>query len=125
MTAGLFEQIRCLLLSTRGPCLSMIVFGAESICLVKVAAGGQAVAVQESGISWKQDRHKYARIPASNFQTVPALRGGAGINGTLDADEHFIVWMRPAALPNFRKLWGTVQQDIPKGTILSVTIQNR
>jgi hypothetical protein len=23
-------------------------------------------------------------------------------------DEHFIVWMRTAGLPNFRKLWGSV-----------------
>lgn len=26
-------------------------------------------------------------------------------------DEHFIVWMRTAGLPNFRKLWGKVEGD--------------
>lgn len=84
------------------------------------------LAIDESNISWDQDRrHKYALIPPQNFQTVPALRGGASINTTLDRDEHFIVWMRPAALPNFRKLWGRINQDIPQGTILSVAIDNR
>ena len=29
--------------------------------------------------------------------------------------EHFIVWMRTAGLPNFRKLWGKIDQDLKKG----------
>lgn len=29
---------------------------------------------------------------------------------------HFIVWMRTAGLPNFRKLWGEIKQDLKKGT---------
>ena len=27
-------------------------------------------------------------------------------------DEHFIVWMRTAGLPNFRKLWGKIEEDL-------------
>ena len=59
-----------------------------------------------------------------------ASRGGGG--PTLDsrptcpvqsiADEHFIVWMRPAALPNFRKLYGHIDTDIPQGTTLTFTV---
>ena len=30
-------------------------------------------------------------------------------------DEHFIVWMRPSGLPNFRKLWGRIHQDLEPG----------
>jgi hypothetical protein len=26
--------------------------------------------------------------------------------------EHFIVWMRTAGLPNFRKLYGKIEEDI-------------
>jgi len=31
-------------------------------------------------------------------------------------NEHFIVWMRTAGLPNFRKLWGKIETDLPAGT---------
>ena len=30
-------------------------------------------------------------------------------------DEHFIVWMRTSGLPNFRKLWGRIHQDLEPG----------
>jgi hypothetical protein len=30
--------------------------------------------------------------------------------------EHFIVWMRTAGLPSFRKLWGKINADLPAGT---------
>jgi len=40
-------------------------------------------------------------------------------------DEHFIVWMRTAGLPNFRKLWGKIDsQDLEAGTY-NVEIKNR
>lgn len=97
----------------------------KSSC-IKVTIEGAAVAIDESGISWYQDRdHKYADILPSNFQTVSALRGGAAMNTTLNRDEHFIVWMRPASMPNFRKLWGKIEQDIPRGTLLNINIDNR
>lgn len=37
--------------------------------------------------------------------------------------EHFIVWMRTAGLPNFRKLYGKITQDIEPGEY-QVVIQN-
>lgn len=30
--------------------------------------------------------------------------------------EHFIVWMRTAGLPNFRKLFGRIDKDLQPGT---------
>ena len=30
-------------------------------------------------------------------------------------DEHFIVWMRTAGLPNFRKLWGRIETNLEVG----------
>ena len=38
-------------------------------------------------------------------------------------DEHFIVWMRPAGLPDFRKLWGRIRTNLKPGTY-SINIQN-
>ena len=33
----------------------------------------------------------------------------------LSFSAHFIVWMRTAGLPNFRKLWGEIKEDLQKG----------
>merc|ERR1719453_325272 len=30
-------------------------------------------------------------------------------------NQHFIVWMRTAGLPNFRKLWGRIDDPLEKG----------
>ena len=45
--------------------------------------------------------------------------------GPVREDEHFIVWMRTAALPNFRKLWGRVDQDLPANTQVSMQQTNK
>ena len=37
--------------------------------------------------------------------------------------EHFMVWMRTAGLPNFRKLFGKIDQDLPAQTYY-VTVTN-
>jgi hypothetical protein len=39
-------------------------------------------------------------------------------------DEHFIVWMRQAGLPNFKKLWGIIDKDLPAGKY-KVSIDNK
>ena len=38
-------------------------------------------------------------------------------------DPHFIVWMRTAGLPNFRKLWGKIKKDLPVDSY-KILIQN-
>jgi hypothetical protein len=37
-------------------------------------------------------------------------------------NEHFIVWMRTAGLPNFRKLYGKIERKLTKGEELSFSI---
>jgi hypothetical protein len=39
-------------------------------------------------------------------------------------NEHFIVWMRVATVPTFRKLYGYIDQPIGAGTTLTFTIEN-
>lgn len=37
-------------------------------------------------------------------------------------NEHFVVWMRTAGLPNFRKLYGKIDQDLEAGTTLTFDV---
>ena len=39
-------------------------------------------------------------------------------------DEHFIVWMRTAGLPTFRKLYGTISSNVKKGDVIAFDIMN-
>jgi len=38
--------------------------------------------------------------------------------------EHFIVWMRISAMPNFRKHWGRIEQDLEPGEYKMVITNN-
>jgi hypothetical protein len=61
--------------------------------------------INETGIAWQSDvdlKYKYPQ----NKQKL----------WTDTKNEHFMVWMRPAGLPNFRKLWGRIQEDLEPGT---------
>ena len=41
-------------------------------------------------------------------------------------NEHFIVWMKPAGLPDFKKLWGRITDiDLKAGNEIEITIENR
>lgn len=70
-----------------------------------VGPSGQQIAIRESGITWPGDKGgKYRRAENSNLtQWVDP------------ENEHFIVWMRTAGLPDFKKLWGVVEQTLPPG----------
>jgi len=86
------------------------------------------LSVSEKGIAWKSDvDHKFAAYAPTNFNTDPATRGGGviGGGGTVGEDEHFIVWMRTAALPTFRKLWGKIDRDLEANSKVTITISNR
>lgn len=77
-------------------------------------------------IAWKSDVDvKFGNFTPHNLNTVESLRGGGMINGTVKEDQHFIVWMRTAAMPRFRKLWGVIDQTIPANTTVAINIYNR
>lgn len=87
----------------------------------------QQVAVNKKGISWKSDRnHKFGKdVFPKNFQNG-TLIGGAHLNASipLSEQEDLIVWMRTAALPTFRKLYGKIEEDLQANDVIQVTLEN-
>ena len=74
---------------------------------------GKQFTPNENDIAWKADKElKYKNTNNLNKQWI---------NMT---DEHFIVWMRPAGLPNFRKLWGRIEKDIEANSKVKVKIED-
>ena len=65
-------------------------------------------------IAWKADKELKYKNVNKTLQWIDMT------------DEHFIVWMRPAGLPNFRKLWGRIDdRDFEPNTNLKVTIEDK
>ncbi|KAE9458451.1 hypothetical protein C3L33_09626, partial [Rhododendron williamsianum] len=87
----------------------------------------QQLAVNKKGISWKSDReHKFGKnVYPKNFQSGN-LVGGAQLDSSipLSEQEDLIVWMRTAALPTFRKLYGKIEVDLQENEQIQVTLGN-
>ena len=63
--------------------------------------------MDETGIAWPSDLNgRYNNLDESDMKKYQWLDM---------TNEHFIVWMRTAALPHFRKLWGKVHVDLTPG----------
>ncbi|KAK9741276.1 hypothetical protein RND81_03G094100 [Saponaria officinalis] len=91
------------------------------------ALDNQNLTVNKKDISWKSDRdHKFGKdVFPKNFQSG-GLQGGATLNESipLSEQEDLIVWMRTAALPTFRKLYGRIEQDLNPNDEITVTLKN-
>jgi len=74
------------------------------------------IKMRKEGIAWKSDVEMYNHDPGDNItgiRVVPNI-----------TDEDFLVWMRVAAFPHFRKLYRIIDADaIPNAKELSGTIQ--
>ncbi|XP_004488549.1 ALA-interacting subunit 3-like [Cicer arietinum] len=94
----------------------------------RFSVNNKNLSVNKRGISWKSDReHKFGKdVFPKNFQSSPMI-GGAHLNESipLNEQEDLIVWMRTAALPTFRKLYGKIEVDLHAGDSISVTLLNR
>lgn len=105
--------------------------------------------LQQTSIAWKTDvKAKFKNIPTSDrtddnlylWQNpkyryiIPAYVGQPPIVNTTAwtssaeafgvQDEHFIVWMRTAGLPSFRKLYGRIDTDLPAGSKLEFLVSS-
>jgi len=76
---------------------------------------GENITVNEKDIAWSAHKElKYKNTDDLSKQWINIT------------DEHFIVWMRPAGLPNFRKLWGRIEDiDLKRGQTVTLTVINR
>ena len=82
--------------------------------------GGVSIPISETGIAWSEDIGVFKNVNLQN-QWIDVTNGKLYIEDTLI--EHFIVWMHVAGLPEFRKRWGLIKQDLHPGTYV-ITIQN-
>lgn len=63
--------------------------------------------------------------PLQDLSSTGCGRGGGTLpQAPLRSDERFVVWMRTAAVPNFRKLWGVIDQDLAAESVITISIVN-
>lgn len=93
----------------------------------KFTINKKAFEVDKKNIAWASDKaSKFGSdIYPKNFQKGEFI-GGAQLNESkpLSEQEDLIVWMRTAALPTFRKLYGRIGKDLEPNDLLEVQIEN-
>jgi hypothetical protein len=82
---------------------------------VLVSPNNQLVPLKKQGIAWSSDLDYKFKNPGSD---VPGIRVISNFQ-----DEDFVVWMRVAGLPTFKKLHRIINVDLEPGTY-TVEIQN-
>lgn len=78
----------------------------------------------ETEISWESDRtQKFKQISGEATTVGPNTDGSLLPNVT---DEHFIVWMRTAGLPTFKKLYARLPElKLEKGDVLTIEFDDQ
>jgi hypothetical protein len=105
-----------------------LVFHLDTISdLAAVNSNGlQNYTFDSTNIAWPSDFQKYGKTQYAVSQVVPppnwALQYPNGQYNDqypppdISKDQHLMVWMRTAALPDFRKIWGKNETtDLPAG----------
>ncbi|KAF0699383.1 Aste57867_10044 [Aphanomyces stellatus] len=103
--------------------------------------------MNQSGLAWKSDLQtkfkNYDTISDSDLYlwqnskyrwVIPGAKGQAPIANktawttTTESygveTERFVIWMRTAGLPNFRKKYGRIDHDLPKGTTIRFLVSS-
>ncbi|KAF3329794.1 putative ALA-interacting subunit 2 isoform X1 [Carex littledalei] len=91
------------------------------------ARRAEPLKLNRKNISWQSDReHKFGKdVYPFNFQNGSLIGGGSlDPKVPLSEQEDLIVWMRTAALPKFRKLYGVIEVDLDTSDVVSINIAN-
>ena len=80
---------------------------------IKKEGGNEEITISPNGIAWSVDKDKYKN--SENYSEHQWLNVEA---------ERFMVWMRPAALPDFRKPWGRIEKDLSEGNYTVIITNN-
>lgn len=64
---------------------------------------GEKITINEDNIAWESDKELFNNTVHKEEQWQDMT------------NEHFIVWMRPAGFPGFRKIWGKIEGNLTKG----------
>lgn len=77
-------------------------------------SNNKRIAIDETNIAWSSDiQYKFKNL---DDKSLPEPYKSYKDVQWLDMqNEHFIVWMRTAGLPNFRKLWGKIKDGLEPG----------
>lgn len=74
--------------------------------------------IDDKKIAWDSDvEHKFKNIKEDTIPDDDALKGKTwkDLQWIDMTDQHFMVWMRTASLPNFRKLYGSLADGLKAG----------
>ncbi len=67
--------------------------------------------INDTGIAWPDDKTYKFKNANLDFQWIDVTK------------ERFITWIKISPFPDFRKSWGVINEDMPKGSY-KITIQN-
>ncbi|PNX93186.1 ala-interacting subunit 1-like protein, partial [Trifolium pratense] len=93
----------------------------------KFSMNNKDLTVNKKNIAWSSDRgSKFGpNVYPKNFQSGELIGGGKLDESIpLSEQEDLIVWMRTAALPTFRKLYGKIETDLEANNEIEIVIQN-
>ena len=83
-------------------------------------ASGAALEWSQDEVAWPRDREEKFRNTSSGNR----FNRRTALENALVTDPDFIVWMRTAALPDFRKLYRRIDRDLVAGETLTLRVRN-